>query len=462
MRSRKHGDTPNRVVAGSRAGLRLTGLGMGVLAPVLMVAPTPGLTADDEQGKVAASPVLEEVVVTARRRAENLQDVPVTVNAVTSEDLQRLNIRELADISSVVAGLTLESDTIAPNASLRGVRFDAFASGNNPTVQFYINDAPAVSIDAVQAMFDIGQVEVLRGPQGTLRGRSAPSGAITLTTAKPDLEEFGGFVDLTATNKEGKTARAAVNMPIIENKLGFRLAGLFEENEGTGIDSINHRESTEIEADGYRASVRYEPIEALTIDVMHQRIRPDRQVNPQVESANRKDPSQAAPSQGAISPGDRLGVTDIPIDARQVIDFTNVNVNWDINGLALEYIGSLRDSVLKRKNAGDTGDAFGPGSNSSLQTLGQELESDSDGQTHELRLEASAGRFGYAVGGLYQNFEIANDLVIQTPVFLPTVFGGGFLTVAGTPVDTNGVSTEKSIYGHKEKITLGCRQGLSG
>lgn len=446
MHSRKHGATAGSVV-GRRAGLRLNGLGMGVLAPVLMAVSTPALAADEEQSQ-ARSSALEEVIVSARRVQENLQDVPVTVNAVTSEDLQRLNIRELEDIESIVAGLTLDSDVIAPNASLRGVRFDAFASGNNPTVQFYINDAPAVSSDAVQAIFDLGRVEVLRGPQGTLRGRSAPSGAITITTAKPDLETFGGFVELTATNREGRNGSAAVNLPLIENKLGFRLAGLFEENEGTGIESINHDDPTEIKTDGYRASLRFEPFETLAIDLMHQRIRPEFALTPQVESANREDPSQPPPSQGPIAPGDRLGVSDIQIDSPQTFNFTTVNVNWDFDGLMLEYVGSLRDSLLKRKNVDDSGDFFGPGSNPRLQKLGQELVSETDGQTHELRFQTTVDKFDYVVGGLFQNFEIANDLIIQTPVFLPELFGGGFLTVAETPVAAPGESTEKSIYGH--------------
>lgn len=446
MRSRKQGDTPNRV-AGRRAGLRSNGLGMGVLAPLLMVVAPPALTADDNQSQARAA-ALEEVIVTARRVQENLQEVPMTVNAITTEDMRKLNFRELEDISSVVPGLTLESDSVAPNASLRGVRFDAFASGNNPTVQFYINDAPAVSVDAVQAMFDLGQVEVLRGPQGTIRGRAAPSGAITLTTAKPDLEELGGYVDLTATNKGGRNARATVNVPILENKLGLRFAGLLEENEGRRIDSINNDESTEFETDGYRVSLRYEPLEALTIDLMHQQINPDRIENLQVESANRKDPSQPAPAQGPISPFDRLGVTDFPRDSEREIEYTNVNVKWDLDGLQLEYIGSLSEGMNKRVEPLDGGDFFGPGSDPRLQNLSQDLEGETESQTHELRLEASAGKFDFVVGGLYQDFESLNELTQDRAVFLPAFIGGGLATVAEVPIETDGTSTEKSIYGN--------------
>src|ERR1700745_1076599 len=139
---------------------------------------------------------LGEIVVTARRRAESLQEVPQTVNAVTADPLQKLQVKQFTDIQTVVPGLSLQG---SPNgftnaASLRGVTFDV-TTGAQPTVALYLNDAPVQAGFLFQSLFDVGQVEVLKGPQGTPRGISAPSGAITVTTHKPDLSEFGGFVD---------------------------------------------------------------------------------------------------------------------------------------------------------------------------------------------------------------------------------------------------------------------------
>ncbi len=214
------------------------------LALAMASAATPALAQDNGENRRATA-TLQEIVVTARRRSETLQDVPIMVNAVTSEELNELNFRNLEDMESLVAGLTLEPDAIGSNASLRGVRLETFASGNNPTVQFYLNDAPTVTNLAMQAIFDIEQVEVLRGPQGTLRGRAAPSGAITIATKKPELNHFGGFVDATATDEGGQNVRAALNVPLIDDMLAFRAAGVFEENEGSQIESINNDASTE-------------------------------------------------------------------------------------------------------------------------------------------------------------------------------------------------------------------------
>ena len=117
------------------------------------------------------------IVVTARRRAETVQDVPQTVNVVTAEEVEKLNLRNFTEIQNVVPGLQLQSaSAFANNATVRGIAFAPQASGTNPSVEFYLNDAPISSGFLFQSTFDFGQFELQRGPQGTLRGRAAPSG----------------------------------------------------------------------------------------------------------------------------------------------------------------------------------------------------------------------------------------------------------------------------------------------
>ena len=152
-------------------------------------APAPAAAATN-----APAAQIGEVIVQARRRDERLQDVPLVVNAVTNKQLDQLNIRDMKDIAPIVPGLTLTNNAngIGSVATLRGVNFDVNSSGNNGTVEFYLNDEPITSDVVLQSMYDIGQIEVLRGPQGTLRGRASPSGSITVTTQRPDLYSFGG------------------------------------------------------------------------------------------------------------------------------------------------------------------------------------------------------------------------------------------------------------------------------
>ena len=174
----------------------LAGASLCVLATTAVAAQPPPPSA------AAAAPenaTLGEIVVTARRRAESLQEVPQTVNAVTAETLQKLNIRQFQDIQAVVPGLSLSpTPTGYQNAaSLRGVSFDV-NTGAQPTVAFYLNDAPVQLSFLFQSMFDVGQVEVLKGPQGTNRGISAPSGAPSEKTSRvpSGVKELGKSVAL--------------------------------------------------------------------------------------------------------------------------------------------------------------------------------------------------------------------------------------------------------------------------
>src|SRR6202012_2533129 len=139
---------------------------------------------------------LGEIVVTARRKSESLQEVPQTVNAVSSETLQKLNITQFTDVQTVVPGLSLanSADGYNASASMRGRTFDVSTAAPLPTVAMYINDAPVQASELFNSLFDIGQVEVLRGPQGTTRGVSTPSGAMTVTTRRPDLSSYGATI----------------------------------------------------------------------------------------------------------------------------------------------------------------------------------------------------------------------------------------------------------------------------
>ena len=233
---------------------------------------------------------LEEVIVSARRKDESLQDVPVTVNVVSSEMLAELNILRLEDLQEVVAGLELEDRAVGPLASLRGVRFDAFASGNNPSVEFYLNDVLISANIAMQSMFDVGGIEVLRGPQGTLRGRAAPSGSITMTAKRPNLERVTGNFDVSATDQGGEDYNAGISFPIVKDKLGVRLAGFSQENRGNYVKSFRTGERARLESEGYRVSVRFEPTETLSFNAYHQDLSTDRWQFSHIESANIVDP----------------------------------------------------------------------------------------------------------------------------------------------------------------------------
>src|SRR5215831_4964678 len=211
-----------------------------ILAGSSLAALTSAAGAADAPTSATASPAgLEEIIVTARRKEESLQDVPQTVSAVTAETIEKLNILKFEDVQSVTPGLTLSSGTTGytTTASMRGVSFNV-ESGASETVAFYLNDAPTDSNFLFQSMYDIGQIEVLRGPQGTLRGRASPSGAITVTTHKADVSGFGGYGMVTATDQSAYDLNGAINIPILSDVLAIRIAGITQKDKFDFVKSV--------------------------------------------------------------------------------------------------------------------------------------------------------------------------------------------------------------------------------
>jgi len=397
---------------------------------------------------------LEEIVVTARRRDESLQDVPLTVNAVGSQQIADLNIREFEDLEGVVAGLTLATDSLAPNASLRGVKYDTFASGNNATVEFYFNDAPMVSSSVMQAMFDVGQIEVLHGPQGTLRGRASPSGSITISTVDPSLTEIEGFVELTATDVGGTNFNGAVSIPIIEDVLGVRLAAFSEENEMTQVENLRGQTS-EYSADGYRITALFEPADFFSGRLTYQKYEPQRDYVYQVESADRADPSKAPPSFSRdISAGDRLGTSYREMN-EQEHERLNLELSFEFAGQALKYVYADSSFSLKRDIPDESGDVTGaflqtnnPALIEAWYPIGQYTDTTQDNESHELRLQSIDPLFGfmdYVVGAF--SLDAVPDTYLQNPAFIEDLDSGSYL-VSRTNIRSLNKTFEKSYYGN--------------
>lgn len=367
---------------------------------------------------------LEEVVVTARRKDESLQDVPLVVNAVSDETLEKLNILNFADVQAVVPGLNLSGTNTgySTTASMRGASFsqETVASA---TVEMYLNDANVDGNFVFQSMYDVGQIEVLRGPQGTLRGRASPSGAITVTTRRPDLADFGGYASATATDQNGTNVQGAFNLPILTDKLAMRVAAVYDENEIDGVRSANSSVDPNQETKSGRVSFRFEPTDAITANLMYQRLDKNLNAFNQVYGAGHIRQAPTEPATGyngpVIAPGDRLGVTDGARDVSQKTDNVIGQLDWRFAGQKLSYVGSWSKLQIDALAPQDTANLI-PG-----YEFYQDLQTDAVGQAHELRLaseERLFGKFDYTVGAYYTRGK-AEILGRLTAGFLRGAFG---------------------------------------
>lgn len=189
--------------------------------------------------KAGFAATLEEVVVTAQKREQSANDVGITLNVYSGDELDDLRALEVMDIAFITPGVSLSGSAAGQTVSfaVRGVTQQDFASIAEPPNAVYLDEGyyAGNSISGL-GFFDIGQVEVLKGPQGTLFGRNATGGLVNIKTRKP-TEEFEGYVSAGAGSFNTAEFEAAVGGSITENMQG-RIAGVYRDN-GAWLDNAN-------------------------------------------------------------------------------------------------------------------------------------------------------------------------------------------------------------------------------
>ena len=175
---------------------------------------------------------LEEITVTARRKEESLQSVPVSVTAFTAESLRERSISTTQDLQMSTPGVYLSGSGGNENVvyQIRG-QSKALSGPSSPAVVSYFAEVPDVTFGSSVPQYDISSVQVLKGPQGTLFGRNTTGGAVLYTPAAPTYD-FGGNVSLKAGNYADHETQAVLNLPLVDQKFAVRLAGDLHQRDG--------------------------------------------------------------------------------------------------------------------------------------------------------------------------------------------------------------------------------------
>lgn len=179
----------------------------------------------------------DTIIVTATRRARDVQDIPLAVTALSPDQLEKQNVVNVQDIRQVSASFSTSNAQIASGSvvlRIRGVGTTSNNIGFESAVGIFIDGAyqsrPGI---ALSEFVDVERVEVLRGPQGTLFGRNTSAGALNITNVRPDLDEFGGFANVTYGNFNTVGVQGAINAPLVEDTLALRLTGAYRRADGT-------------------------------------------------------------------------------------------------------------------------------------------------------------------------------------------------------------------------------------
>lgn len=200
--------------------------GVSVLA--VTVAANSALAQDENQ-----SLAIEEVIVTAQKREQSTQDIPVSLVAFDGDFQRRVNLDDAKDLIKFSPGLSGNSqDSFIDRVNVRGISTNDFGVGGDPSVAFFKNGFyQGRNGVAVTSLFDLERAEVLRGPQGFLFGRNAIAGAISLHTARPSFDGESGYVQLGVGEREIFEAEGAYNIPLSDS-LAVRLAGYYSHEDG--------------------------------------------------------------------------------------------------------------------------------------------------------------------------------------------------------------------------------------
>ncbi len=205
----------------------------------LRVVSSDGRTFTLASAVAAAAPpadtyVANEIVVTAQKRVESVQDVPIAITALSQKNLEEQKIEGGPDIMRAVPNLTFsKSNFTSYNLSIRGVGTKAISASTDPGVAVSFNNLGMINNRFFeQEFFDLERLEILRGPQGTLYGRNATGGVVNLITAKPKLGRFEGSLKGEVGNFDSRRLVGMLNVPIVVDAFGLRVAGSMTERDG--------------------------------------------------------------------------------------------------------------------------------------------------------------------------------------------------------------------------------------
>ncbi len=212
-----------------------------------------------------------EIVVTAQRTSERLQDVPIAVSAFNAEALDKQQIKNTSDLQLSLPNVTFtKTNFTGASFTIRGIGDLCVGTTCDQATAIHMNDAPLFGTRLFEGEFyDLAQIEVLRGPQGTLYGRNATSGVVNIKSARPKLSGFEASAEAEYGNYNGIKVKGMMNVPL-GSAAAVRVAGFYLNREGYTTNIFDNSKLDDRDMYGVRGSLRLEPTSGTTIDFMVQ------------------------------------------------------------------------------------------------------------------------------------------------------------------------------------------------
>ncbi|HEY0940986.1 MAG TPA: TonB-dependent receptor [Steroidobacter sp.] len=371
-----------------------TGLLVSASMVALLVTPAVVSAQNSAQNQASAraaggSAQLEEIIVTATRRSERLQDVPLSITAFSQEDLTAKGIVGYEGLGRETPGVVINRPTANfNNFTARGIATNGYGANLQNTVAIYIDELPISSIGNTTVidpnLFDVERIEFLRGPQGTLFGSGSLSGALRILTKSPQMNAFDADVLVDTGVTDGGSLRqrynAMVNVPVVDDKLALRFVGFYRDEEGyvdnigTGIENSN----TLIDWGG-RAIALWKPTDRFSVRLLTS-----------YEHSKPEDSSLVDP---------RLGMRKRNSDRPDLFvgELTNFNATLEYQFDGALLTSSSTYSTFDQKFYVDLAGTFG-----GFIAFGLDANGYQDTFVEELRLASeTGGKFDWVIGGFF-------------------------------------------------------------
>jgi iron complex outermembrane receptor protein len=359
-----------------------------------------GLTKANNEARESQSERMEEVLVTAQKREERLQDVPISISVLGGDDLDKATAAGISSALNSVPGVVAQESYIGGGTQLtiRGVSAASTILHGSSPIAYYLDSIPfgliKNSVAPDSNAYDMERVEILRGPQGTLYGASALNGVVRVLTKNADLDKFDFKVRTSGSSTEGGGGNyrgdAAMNVPIVEGKLAARAVVGYDEFSGW-IDRPNEDDANDARSHNYRLKVNGQPSESLSITASAWK-----------SSSDHGSSAQAGDDERNSAPINEPMFTDY--------ETYGLRIGYDFGAGSISsmtgYLDYHNGGVLELTPLGIPGIAF------ISEFFGKVV-------SQEINIDYALGeRWRWTVGGIYRDAEDRN--VQQYPNLLPT------------------------------------------
>ncbi len=361
----------------------------------------------EETAEAEASPYgIEEIIVTATKRAASVQDIPIAVTAITSEGLEARGIADVKELQQVAPSLVTTDSNSSTNGGTIRIR-GMGTSGNNPGLE----SAVGSFIDgvyrsraglALQDLIDVERVEILRGPQGTLFGKNTSAGLVHIITKGPEFE-WGGHVGGSVGNFDLRKVQGSVTGPLVEEKLAFRLAGTLHIRDGYYKDIDTDDTFADRDRWALKGQFLWTPTDNFDARVIADYTKMREHCCPATYWTSGLNANNIIALGGtAPTPISQLDADSLDVgtntDPQEDVDDWGISVesNWDLDWMRVKGILAYRDTDIFRTQDIDftNADILLPG-DTNEQWKNWSLELQFGGNVETLKLDWLVGLYGY-------------------------------------------------------------------